>query len=416
MPDAISLNAGQNEALQMAVKLASTSSERAGAPAIGVLSGVAGSGKTTSLKAITEAVGGSVILSPTGKAAVRVKEATGFSASTIHRWMYKPSENSNGDIDWVMRGQGELARPDSGLIIIDEASMVGLELWEDIYTAASLISCNLLVVGDYEQLPPVTKDKDAEPFSVLAPNFKCDYRVNLTEILRQAQDNPIIKATMDLRSGNWMNALMQIRQVPQSEMLQEANRVVGEGGVVLCYKNSTRHYFNQEIRKMRGLGEELVQGEPLLVMRNSYDLNIFNGETAAFQGWDYLSDSKEHVYDNYNKRVHYTTFGKTMINGQTAVLSVDEIFGTLEGCPPSSLQKAAKLRFGKRTPYINMNLGYALTTHKSQGSEFPEVFVIVEDSLNPEHKDGRRHLYTSLTRTSGNVSVCWKPKLPKGTP
>jgi exodeoxyribonuclease-5 len=403
------LTEGQEKALAMVRRL--THSTMSG-PKVGVLKGYAGTGKTTMLRVIAKVLGDVAIITPTGKAAQRVMEATGLEASTIHRWMYTPRENKRTrEVIYELKKTEEYERPDSGLVIIDEASMVDQALWEDIQEVCGLLNCNILAVGDPFQLPPVSK-AGSEPFSVLAPGFG-DMVAELTEVLRQAQDSPIIRASMHLRAGRVLEASLELRSVGADKLLEEAASTYGKQGAVICYKNDTRHYINRQIRQSLGYGDDLMPGEPLLVIKNNKDHGRFNGEVVQFRGWDYLSKQAYTVYDRNTKLNYKSEYGRANIEGESGnqvVLAVRQLLGELDKVHPAGIEDVAKKNVSG-APFMHANLGYTLTCHKAQGSEWPSVLVLVESLVNPDHVDGRRWLYTAVTRASKDVALVWNVRV-----
>ena len=403
----IKLNEGQERALAMVRKLRDAAGNDT--PVVGVLTGFAGSGKTTTLRAISKEMGGSIIVTPTGKAAVRVTEATGLPASTIHRWLYKPSKNvRTSEVVWKLKEAEDFIRPPSGLVIVDEASMVDLKLWADVQEACSILHCNVLLVGDSFQLPPVTKG-DEKAFSVLDPGFPATYRESLTEIQRQALDSPIIRASMLLRQGKWMEAFLDLPHCSPANFVAKGDEVQRQEGVVLVYTNAMRHETNKAIRNARGLtANELVPGEPLLVKNNSYEVDRFNGELVTFEGWDFVGQREVDVYDHTSKEIKKTRFGRGKIDGKEVALAVAQVFGQMDNISKANLESAAKKNV-IGTPFLHANLGYTLSYHASQGSEWPNVLVGVDKYTRADNQEGRRALYTAITRASKEVTMCWNP-------
>jgi exodeoxyribonuclease-5 len=403
----IRLTEGQEKALAMVRKLLQRG---LGEPKVGVLKGYAGTGKTTMLRVLAQMFGDVTVVTPTGKAAQRVMEATGLEASTIHRWMYTPRENKRtGEVFYELKKTEEYERPASGLVVIDEASMVDEALWKDIFEVCGLIGCNILAVGDPFQLPPVSK-AGTEPFSLLAPGYG-DMTAELTEVLRQAQDSPIIRASMHLRAGRVLEASLELNSVNQEKLLDEATRTHEKDGAVICYTNDTRHYINRELRRRRGYEDgTLMNGEPLLVMKNSKDHGRFNGEVIKFLGWDYLSKNAYTVYDRTSKFNFKSEFGRANIEGGQVTMALRQLFGELEKVHPAAIEDVARKNVSN-APFMHANLGYTLTCHKAQGSEWPVVLVVVERLVNPDHVEGRRWLYTAVTRASKEVSLVWNAKV-----
>jgi ATP-dependent exoDNAse (exonuclease V) alpha subunit len=197
------LTEGQKQALAMSERLMADRSPCM--PAI--LTGFAGTGKTTMLKAIASRFGAPTVLAPTGKAALRVQEATGLTAGTIHKWLYRPSENQKtGDVEFKLKDCKQVERPYNGLVIVDEASMVGRDLWEHLWDMCQLLDLKILLVGDPFQLPPVEMkktDKDGNDLDSFSPllDVRTEYRAHLSEVTRQALDNPILRASMLIRES-----------------------------------------------------------------------------------------------------------------------------------------------------------------------------------------------------------------------
>ena len=414
----IELTAGQQAAAAMTRQLVKDEE-----PHFGVLTGYAGTGKTTMLKNIAEEHGNPLVLTPTGKASLRVTEATGLEASTIHRWMYKSSTNpKTGDPQWTKKPVDELELPSNGLIVIDEASMVGEDLWLDIWGLCSSIGLKALLVGDKFQLPPVTKkseDGEWKSFSALK-DLRTSYRADLTEVVRQALDNPIIRASMMLRAGELeaMDAVMDVLpSVHRSELVGRFLAMAEGNRALIAHRNITRQQLNLDVRKALGHdSRDLVEGEPLLVLFNNYFLDRFNGEVVAFSKWSRTPDAPIAVRDRFKNLATMMGFGIADIEGSPAILSPEEVFAQTEGMPETTVARTARQHAMDEWGYekalapshLNANLGYALTCHKSQGSEWDDVMVVVEPSLrNPYAYEGRRWLYTAITRARKNVTLCF---------
>lgn len=401
---------GQSSALAMVAWLIGAA---LGRPAIGVICGYAGTGKTTLLRMIAAMFGALQIICPTGRASARVTEATGLQASTIHRYLFKPKENPTTlEIDWVLKPIDEIPRPASGLLVVEEGSMVSLDLWEKIHEVAVVKNMNVLIVGDDWQLSPVVKDKNADQFSLVSDDFRADRRVKLTEIQRQAADSPIIRATMDIRNNKALEGLMSLPSVPVDRFVEAVVETIRADGKIICRTNELRHYINRLARKELGYGSDLCIGEPLSITRNSYDLDIYNGELTTFNGWSYLSSSETKIYDSVNKDFHYTKFGRAIIEGKEVVMSLSEVMGATGKCPLSFISKTAKRTLGKNILYLHASLGYAHTCHRFQGSEAPKILVIFEHGFNLDHLESRRWAYTALTRSTKDISYIWGFKIP----
>jgi exodeoxyribonuclease-5 len=404
------LTKGQSDALKMVSALIEDESNT-----LGILTGYAGTGKTTLLKFIAQAYGTPIILTPTGKAAIRVAEATDLPAQTIHRWMYKPIEDPKTGVVYFIqkvRKEIETTLGNTKLVIIDEASMLNKDIFNDILNICKETKLSVLLVGDPFQLPPIIGTGE-ERFSAL--NEPCKYKVALTEVVRQALDNPIIHASIGVRKSD-LAATLAVSSLPRIQIgafLDEAKRVIQSNGVVIAHKNQTRQSLNGQIRNHLGRQDGFLHiGEPLLVMYNNYMIDRFNGEVVTFNGWEEKPSFSVEVHDRFTEKSKDMSFGVASVEGHSVSLSPEEVFAVGE-------DMSFKLVTGyfyrnkdnfttKVKTHLNANLGYCLTCHKSQGSEWGEVIVVIEPSSRYLSYEGRRWLYTALTRAKEKVQFYFK--------
>jgi exodeoxyribonuclease-5 len=381
-----------------------------------VIAGFAGVGKTTLIRALAAEHGTPIVITPTGKAALRVREATSLHAETIHRWIYKPKEDEKtGTVRFVRRLPDDIAVPRSRLVILDEASMVSPELWKDVNTICTQLGLCLVLIGDGFQLPPVLPP-NSPPFSVLLPEFAAAWkaeRIEMTEVLRQAQGSPVIRASMGLRNGLGIRALAELPRLDTSQLWGCLVETYRNGGVTICHRNVTRFQLNAGARAMLGIYDEMPQkGEPLMVLKNAYEAGVMNGESFAFEGWSSAPESYERVFDKYKPVEEDARFGATKIGKATVTIALEELHGRLTAGPKaieiaaSNWARMQGVYLGDSVaPHVHVNFGYAWTSHKSQGSQWPFVLVIVEPSVRLNEEDGRRWMYTSLTRAQTMAAV-----------
>lgn len=389
-----------------------------------VVVGFAGVGKSSMILFIAHAYGRPIVITPTGKSALRVKELTGLDAMTIHRWIYTPRENEKtGAVEWVRKTAEEIeqAVPRSRMVVLDEASMVGPDVWKDIIAICEQHNLKLVCIGDGFQLPPI-QPRDAPPFSILAPAFAQQLgaeRVEMTEVLRQAQDSPIIRASMMLRAGHGFSSFRELYQIQQHQVAETCKKVYERGGVTICHRNVTRLQLNAGIRQMLGIFDEMPQGpregfagEPLLVRKNTYEAGVVNGEIITFPGWTVPPSQSEMVRDRFKHVEESARFGGITLGKTNATLAVEELHGRLESSPKwiaIAGQKWASIENfyagDKLAAHISAQFGYALTCHASQGSQWPFVFIVGEPSVRFDEEEGRRWYYTAATRASEHVGV-----------
>src|SRR3954447_8320957 len=227
------------------------------------LFGYAGTGKTTLAKHIAEGIDGKVLFAAfTGKAACVMRAKGCHDASTIHRLIYKPQEQNEADPTFELWSKAPASH--AKLIIIDECSMVDAELARDLLS----FEVPLLVLGDPAQLPPIQGGgffTDAQPDAML------------TEVHRQARDNPIVRLSMDIRAGNALEpGDYGETQVVRRDGL-DPQRVL-DADQVLVGRNATRRAYNIRMRERRGFAEPLpMAGDKLVCLRNNRKKGLFNG-------------------------------------------------------------------------------------------------------------------------------------------
>jgi exodeoxyribonuclease-5 len=419
------LTDGQQNALDQIRGLQKTSPQGG---AIGVVSGAAGTGKTTLIRElVNDEEDGLLVCCPTGKASVRVREASGAKSKTIHSWLYEAKEDpENGTLKWGLREPGKIERPRCGYLVIDEASMVTFGVFRDLFRRARDLELNLILIGDGHQLPPVEMDPQLHDFSVFSPDLPAAFRVNLTEIHRQALDSPIIRASMGVRLGQFPGqALAELPIVLESALTRTAAEAYAAEGATICHRNVTRHQLNSAIREYGGRTPDVLdKGEPLLVAANNYLLEVFNGEVVTVLTTPApINTEPVGVRDanaNASCFVNYLEVQvDTPLKGRQVALVADrEVFGTLGSVAPFAARKAARrlceAEFGHNDdgtpagpPYLQAHLGYVLTTHKAQGSEWTHGVVVIEPTIKLGSADGRRWAYTALTRFKKEVKLCW---------
>jgi len=360
----IALNAGQKAAVEMALS----------AP-VGILSGGAGVGKTTVLKAICEATEGSggqmILLALAGRAARRMKEATNREAITIARFL---NEVDRGNINL-----------EDGLltIAIDESSMVGLPLMYRILRRLGP-GCRLLLVGDPSQLPPISFGL---VFHLLARSPLVP-RVELTEIMRQAASTGIPQFSVAIRPDLPAGAEKQIPQIREyhgkqdgvfflecrsdelhSQLLAIATELgqnnIGVASfekirIITPLKGKTRPdgalAINDMFYKKLAAGrqperEGFALYEPVLWNENDYNLELMNGTLGFVSG---VSDKIEVAWEV----------------GHQIMDSIG-----------------------------NMERAYAINCHRCQGSQFERVIIPIFENNNLDSA----MLYTAVTRSQRQV-------------
>lgn len=376
-----------------------------------ILSGTAGTGKTTLTKRVVQNWRGSVqLLAPTGKAARRISDVVGRPAGTIHSAIYgAPIEDETGKLTWQnpIRIGGE-----GCLVVIDEASMIGLGLVTDI-DAAIDPGTTVLFVGDPEQLPPVN---DGPGVSLGEPD------VRLTEVHRSSdgimrfaymilacQDGPTLSRLIQTcgKPGRFPGVFsVPARGAPgfiPPEVWRAQTIKAGSDSTLITYKNHNRHELNRTTRIALEYGDDLFVGEPLVVMSNNKTLGCFNGEVvrvtkAHMDPGEEDPDRPLHLLQLKVRNVvggpeisTYTTLaGFTQDPSSWREERRDDIttwrhrmnmFAELRN--PRWIAEARRYTDGDNVPNpgppgqsMHVNWGYCLTCHKMQGSEADNVGIV----------------------------------------
>jgi exodeoxyribonuclease-5 len=384
------------------------------------ISGFAGTGKTTLLQHLINGLGDKPICcAPTGKAAsVLSSKLPGISVQTIHQILYKPNsknldtldklvstkvayiaENPTPDVKIVKRLDTEIAQEKdriaamkvyfsmkenteklrNKLIFIDEGSMVSKKMLEDF----SRVGCKVLMVGDPFQLPPVNSQSWFAERS---------HDANLTEVMRQALDSPIIRLSMQIRD----------RHIELSDFTS--------GDCVLCTKdklspddwlncdqvltgsNNSRQRINRFFRKRLGFeqSELPVAGEKMICLKNDhYRMPCWINGVQFRTNADCGITNEGHIglFAEY-EGVHF--------NGQ-------EFYEY--DCLSHYKKDAEKLDITMRDGLFECDYAYAITCHKSQGSEWDSV-IVADDKMREDDKEFRaKWLYTAVTRAKKKLIV-----------
>ncbi|KGF68770.1 ATP-binding protein [Hoeflea sp. BAL378] len=346
------------------------------------LFGYAGTGKTTLAKYFADNVDGEVLFAAfTGKAAQVLRARGARNARTIHSLIYRPrgeeevSDEETGKTTvspmFAINRQSPLAQ--AALIIIDECSMVDEALGKDLMSFGTPI----LVLGDPGQLPPIS---GGGFFTEHEPD------ILLTEIHRQARDNPIIDLAMHVREGreimhgDYGTAQVIGKNEVDRDMVLAADQV-------LVGTNRTRRRYNQRLRELKGFTQAFPQaGDKLVCLRNDPAKGLLNGSL-----WQVMTSSKETVKPGINLLVRPED--DDMERGSAKIKLLKSVFDD----PDIEVPWQTKKR------YDDFDYGYALTVHKAQGSQWNSVVLFDESYAFRDSRE--RWLYTAITRAAERLVI-----------
>lgn len=356
-----------------------------------VLTGGPGTGKTTTVNAILalyEAMYDRVALcAPTGRAAKRLSELTHHAASTIHRLL--EVDYSTGNVRFI-HNEKNLLKYD--VIILDEMSMVDVKLFQALLAAARY-HCRIIMVGDADQLPSVG------PGNILGEILRADVvpTVRLTDIFRQAQKSLIVQNAHRIVEG----------QMPQKGGAQDDFFMIEANGLacqkLVCDLVSTRlpkAYGFDPVRDIQVLCPTKVgpTGSVELNKRLQEILNppakgkaqLGTAESAKILR---LGDKVMQIKNDYD-----ITFERQ--GAEAGVGAYNGDMGVITGVDVDARSVTVQMDDRKYTytaDQLNeLEPAYAVTVHKSQGSEFPAVVLPAADV--PARLCYRNLLYTGVTR------------------
>lgn len=365
------------------------------------LFGYAGSGKTSMAKKVAvfaenELTGFVMFAAYTGKAASVLRSKGCANSSTIHSLIYRPKiDRITGKIIGQEVNRESLLR-EARLLIIDEASMVTSEMAMDLLS----FGVPILVLGDPGQLPP---PKGEGYFNTQQPDYM------LTAIERQAEDNPIIYLATRARNGK----IIKPGRYGESRVLSSTMDVTDKtivAGQIICGTNRTRHSLNERWRRIKGYYEKDTQfpskGERLICLKNNHDNGLLNGTMwtctqpnikPMMKPKDYRDLRKGYEQTNLDG-LHFKVRSHDLVDASGDPLIVNTLCSAHmfdRNLPEPPWQDVAHCD--------QFDFGYALSCHKSQGSQFNSGVIIDESWMFREQSD--KHLYTALTRFVERVTV-----------
>ncbi len=408
-------------------------------PQVFRLFGFAGTGKTTLDKHFASSVSGPVIFCAyTGKAALVLRQKGCPNPTTIHKLIYVPKDKSQrrvreleaeiaiikieGHGSWCLKGVPErfatqeeaLAHPftpdgalpyqlgpqhldklrdalaverknllkpafslneesdarEAALIVVDECSMVGTTVGEDLLS----FGVRVLVLGDPAQLPPVG---DEGFFNKQQPDFL------LTDIHRQAEGSPIITLATMIRHqerpaiGTYGESCV----IPITELTRERAEYASQ---ILVGRNLTRHAYNARMRSLAGYSSlDPAKGDRLVCLHNNHDIGVLNGAIYSTDRVEVEEPSDPFI------KMWVTEEGG---NGRAIELKAHR-----------AIFHGEEVAYWARREAEQFDFGYAITVHKSQGSQWRYPLIINESGAF--RADWWRWLYTAVTRASEAVTI-----------
>ena len=367
--------------------------------------GFAGTGKTTLLVSLRQTFFKKnpnlriAFCAFTGRASAVLREKLvaencdyeGDYIGTIHRLIYIPTLSFDQKTGRkVITGWRKSSYINYDFIIIDEASMVDYEMFNDLQS----YGLPIIAVGDHGQLPPINSNHS---LVLDNPDFV------LEKIHRQAEGNPIIRLSREVRdtgkikTGVYSPGVFKIPFTEKrcKELLGSMNHL-DSSTIFLCGMNKTRVVYTEKIRKKYEFTRpEPYPGERLICLKNNHNDKIMNGQLGTLL---WLMYENEELYNATLQIDGFPEPFQTLVFPPTFGLEkYEEVFSNIDW---KDLQEIA----GKKS--VNFfDYGYVITVHKSQGSEFDKVVLFEERSYYWNDDYYKKWLYTAITRAREKLMV-----------
>lgn len=371
-----------------------------------ILTGGPGTGKTTTINAIIryfESEGMDILLAaPTGRAAKRMTEATGFEASTIHRLLELSGgmEDESAHVRFERNEQNPL---EADVIIIDEMSMVDIFLMHALLSAV-LPGTRLVLVGDMNQLPSVG------PGSVLKDliHSRCFHVVELTTIFRQATESDIVVNAHKIHRGEKVTLDNKNRDF---FFLKRYDVNVILKVIVTLIQQKLPRYVDanpMDIQVLTPMRKGVLGVENLnsILQRFLNPPSPDKAEKETARGIFREGDKVMQIRNNY--QLEWEIRGKHGIAAESGMGVFNGDLGTVREINPYSELLTVEFEEGRFVDYEfkqleELELAYAVTIHKSQGSEYPAVIIPLLGG--PRLLMTRNLLYTAVTRARRCVTL-----------
>ncbi len=414
-----------------------------------VVNGYAGTGKTSAVSAIINALiklrFNCVLLAPTGRAAKVLSQASGRQASTIHKGIYR--QKGVGEGGW---GQFSLApnKCKHTLFVVDEASLIGIDSSSQAnFGSGDLLSdlvrfvragddCRLLLVGDSAQLPPVGMDESPALSRDYMDGFGGVSYASLSSVVRQAAESGILANATTLRMNLDAGKLAlstagyhDVVRVSGEELVETISRAYDKYGeeqtIVVCRSNRKAIRYNLGIRAMVQFKEEkLLRSDTLMIVKNCYQFvdedsamgYIANGDVARLDKIGSYEDryglhfATAHLtFPDYDDQAVVAKVLLDTLESESASLTPAQQEALYEGVNADYAHITSKRKRYEQVredPYYNaLQLKYAqaVTCHKAQGGQWDCVFIDCPFWEEEFSRDDLKWMYTALTRASKMV-------------
>ena len=415
-----------------------------------LLKGFAGTGKTTIISTLVKNLWkirkSGVLMAPTGRAAKVISNYSGREAFTIHKKIYFPRKKGGGKVEFVLQPN----KHRNTVFIVDESSMIpdvnqdtqnsqGTALLDDLIEYVySGKNCQLILMGDTAQLPPVKLDvSPALEEQKLQNNYYKDVAfIELDEVVRQSdQSDILLNATLirealreefyDSFSFELTGQKDVIRLIDGHEIMEaieDSYRNLGhEDTTIIVRSNKRANQYNQQIRsRILFQEDEIAAGDYLMVVKNNYFWVQPSSEAGFIANGDIIkvmeifgikelygfrfAEIKAQMVDYPNMKPIETVVLLDTLTSNTPSLTYEESNNLYQEVmkdyqdEKSKYKKFMKVKNNKFFNALQVKFSYAMTCHKSQGGQWHTVFIEQPYLPGGIDRDYLRWLYTAVTR------------------
>lgn len=373
-------------------------------PQVYELSGRPGTGKTTLCNVFLEEnnikENEYVIVAPTGKAAMQLIRK-GNTAQTIHSYFYTqitvPEVDDSGNVvkehgrvktkkEFVLKDKEEILCNGLKLCIIDEGGMVGKRIAEDLLS----LGLSFLIMGDVDQLPPVLDTR----FFLKNPNR------HLTQIMRQAEGDPIITISHKLINGERIEFGKYGNSVIVAPIEEIQESILLKPDMILATKNSTRDFINNKIRyELRKRKDDMFHiGDKIICRKNNRSECISESGTEL-----YLVNGMSGIVED----VYMNTMRANTIDIDFRPDFMHTCFYRLEA-NHEFYRANFKIRNDMKSNFFTsgelFEMGDCITVHLSQGSEWGKILYFMEN-FGYNKRINNQINYTAVTRAMNSIII-----------
>ncbi|MDR2291952.1 MAG: AAA family ATPase [Prevotellaceae bacterium] len=413
-----------------------------------VVSGFAGTGKTSAISALVATIKELqikyILLAPTGRAAKVLANYSGEKAFTIHKKIYRQKSSADGIGKFVL----DRNVFSNTVFIVDEVSMISnSSVEQSVFGSGHLLddligfvrsgkSCRLILVGDRAQLPPVGLNESPALSENELKHFGDIQKINLNDVVRQAADSEILSNANLLRQ-NIDNSIVEmpkfsftnladVELITAADVIEKIDGAYTNYGFentsIISYSNRRANQYNKGIRtRIFGREEELVIGDLLMVVKNCYKFIDNNTEIDFIANGDIAEVVKIGKYENRygfrfaNVRLCFHDYNDAELNCkimldtltiESASLGYDDsrkLYAEIAEDYAHITNKRKRYYAIREDLYFNalqVKYAYAITCHKAQGGQWSAVFLdrlFFKEQLTVSDL---RWLYTAFTRAT----------------